>query len=294
MQWSAAVQQALGESNAFTISYVASEGRRLVQFLNQSIGALNKNFTTVEVVQTGVTSNYQALQAQFQRTSQHGVQALASYTWSHSIDFGSQDSAQPATRGNSDFDVRNNVQAGLSWDIQAWQQARVANAILAHWGLDGRLIARSAFPVTIQGNRLTDPATGSQYYGNVNLVPNQPIYLYPSLYPGGREVNPAAFQTPAAGTTGNAPRNFVRGFGATQVNLAARRNFPMGDRLGLQFRAETFNLLNHPIFGKVDPTRTDATFGQATQTLNQSLATMQAQYQQGGPRSMQFSVKLTF
>lgn len=294
MQWSAAVQQALGQSNALTISYVASEGRRLVQLLNQSIATFNKNFTTVEVVQTGVTSNYQALQVQFQRTSRHGVQALASYTWSHSIDFGSQDSAQPATRGNSDYDVRNNAQAGLSWDLPGWQQDRIANALLAHWGLDGRLIARSAFPITILGNRLTDPGTGSQYYGSVNLVPNQPIYLYSSSFPGGREVNPAAFQTPAAGTAGNAPRNFVRGFGATQLNLAARRSFPMGERFALQFRAETFNLLNHPIFGKVDPTRTDATFGQATQTLNQSLGTMQAQYQQGGPRSMQFSLKLQF
>jgi hypothetical protein len=62
----------------------------------------------------------------------------------------------------------------------------------------------------------------------------------------------------------------------------------------VQFRAETFNLLNHPNFGYVQPTYTNALFGQATQMLNTSLATVAAQYQQGGPRSMQFALKLVF
>jgi hypothetical protein len=166
-------------------------------------------------------------------------------------------------------------------------------SLFGHWGIDGRLIARSAFPITLHGNRLTDPTTGSEYYGNVNVVPNQPLYLYSFTYPGGRELNKAAFQLPTSGT-GNAPRNFVRGFGETQLNLAAQRDFPIGDKFSIQFRAEAFNSLNHPIFGLVDSTLTDATFGQATQTLNQSLATMSPQYQQGGPRSMQFALKAQF
>jgi hypothetical protein len=62
----------------------------------------------------------------------------------------------------------------------------------------------------------------------------------------------------------------------------------------LHFRAETFNLLNHPNFGYVDQTYTDATFGQATEMLNTSLGTVASQYQQGGSRSMQFALKLTF
>jgi hypothetical protein len=62
----------------------------------------------------------------------------------------------------------------------------------------------------------------------------------------------------------------------------------------LQFRAEAFNILNHPNFGYVDPYLTDATFGQATQMLNQSLGTVASQYQQGGPRSLQFALKFVF
>jgi hypothetical protein len=86
----------------------------------------------------------------------------------------------------------------------------------------------------------------------------------------------------------------VRGFGAWQINLAVRREFPIHDKVRLQFRAEAFNVLNHPNFGQIDPTIGDLLFGQATQMLNQSLATLGSQYQQGGPRSMQFALRLTF
>jgi hypothetical protein len=64
--------------------------------------------------------------------------------------------------------------------------------------------------------------------------------------------------------------------------------------LNLQFRAESFNLFNHPNFGYVDPIYTDATFGQATEMLNSSLGTVAAEYQQGGARSMQFALKAVF
>jgi hypothetical protein len=79
-----------------------------------------------------------------------------------------------------------------------------------------------------------------------------------------------------------------------QLNLALRRDFPLRNDLVLHFRAETFNLLNHPNFGYVDTNYTDAQFGQATQMLNASLGTLASQYQQGGPRSMQFALRLTF
>jgi len=147
--------------------------------------------------------------------------------------------------------------------------------------------------VTLYGNYFTDP-TGDTYYGNLNLVSNEPVYLYGSVYPGGRAINPAAFSYPVGSGVGTAPRNFVRGFGAEQMNLAAQRQIPLHDRLNLKFRAEAFNLFNHPNFGYIDPYLTQAQFGLATEMLNESLTTMSSLYQQGGPRSMQFSLKLAF
>jgi hypothetical protein len=294
LQWNVSLQQALGKNQSLTLSYVASEGRRLLELQQKSLGDLNPNFGTVQYFASGVTSNYQALQVKFQRSVAKGLQALGSYTWSHALDFGSNDNALPLQRGDADFDVRNNLQGGLSWELPAPRNLKSAALFLDNWGLDSRLSTRSAFPVTLGGALSTDLATGSEYYGGLNLVSGQPIYLYGSQYPGGRAINPAAFSLPATGTAGDAPRNFVRGFGATQVNLAVRRDFPLREAVVLHFRAETFNLFNHPNFGYVDPTYTDATFGQATKMLNASLGTVASQYQQGGSRSMQFALKLSF
>jgi hypothetical protein len=144
-------------------------------------------------------------------------------------------------------------------------------------------------------------ASGSLYYSGVNYDPSRSPYLYGRQYPGGKALNGGAnntstpaFTLPSGTQEGNAARNFVRGFDEVQINAALRRTIRLGDRLNLQFRAESFNVLNHPIFGYVDPTLTDAQFGQSTKTLSQSLLTTSALYQQGGPRSMQFALRLSF
>jgi hypothetical protein len=296
LQWNVSLQQALGRPQTVTISYVGSNGRRLTGEQTLSLAALNSNFSNVGYFPSGLTSNYQALQLQFQRTLSHGIQALASYTWSHSLDFGSADTSTPLLRGNSDFDLRNNFNGGLSWDLPNVHFNKAVGLLLNNWGLDGRLFARGGFPVILNGLSYTNPSTGISSHLGLNYNPAVPLYVYgpDSEYPGGRAINKAAFSQTATGIVGNAPRNFVRGFGASQVNLAARREFHLDNKLALQFRAETFNILNHPNFGYIDPTYTDATFGQVTKMLNSSLGTVQPQYQQGGSRSMQFALKLLF
>jgi hypothetical protein len=302
LQWNASVEQSFGRAQSVTISYVGANGRRLISAQSVSLQALNPNFGTIYEFPGGITSNYQALQAKFQRSVTRGIQALASYTWSHAIDYGSTYSAFGLRRGNSDFDVRHNFSAGASWDLPARVESKFGSALLGNWGIDGRWMARTGFPVNLAGNLLTDPATGNAYYSGVNLVPGKPIYLYNSTYPGRRAINggpavsaeSAAFALPTGNNEGNAPRNFVRGFGENQVNLAVRRAFPIRDEFTLSFRAEAFNVLNHPNFGFINTTLTNAQFGLATQTLNQSLATLASQYQQGGPRSMQFALRLQF
>jgi hypothetical protein len=294
LEWNVSMQQALGASQSFTISYVGANGRRLIGVQEKDPGALNPNFGYIQYFQSGVTSNYQALQVQFQRSVARGIQALAAYTWSHAIDYGSNSTALPLQRADSDFDVRNNFQAGMSWELPKLAAGKIVDAVLNDWALDTRLNVRTAFPITLGGELVTDPATGTVYSGTLNVVPGQPQYLYGSEYPGGKAINPAAFSLPPTTAVGDAPRNQLRGFGETQLNLAIRRDIHLHNRVTLQFRAETFNLLNHPNFGYVDPTYTDATFGQAVSMLNASLGTVASQYQQGGARSMQFALKLRF
>jgi Carboxypeptidase regulatory-like domain len=300
-QWNVSLEQALGRSQTFTVSYVGANGRRLVgeQELFHAPASL---FPVAIFFPNGVTSNYQALQLKFQHSVVRGIHALVSYTWSHSLDFGSNDISLPLQRGNSDFDVRNNLQAGASWDLPKPSFNRYGDAILGNWGLDARVLMRTAFPITLGGSTELNPATGNIYSSGLNYDPSKPIYLYGPQYPGGKainggannKVNPAFTVTTGTNVSGSAPRNFVRGFGLSQFNLAMRRQFPLYKETSLQFRAEAFNVFNRPNFGYVDPTITDATFGQPTTMLNGSLGTVAAQYQQGGARSMQFELRLRF
>jgi len=78
------------------------------------------------------------------------------------------------------------------------------------------------------------------------------------------------------------------------VDFALRREFKLRERLTLRFRAEGFNIFNHPNFGTIQTSLTAANFGQATNMLNQQLGGISQPSQIGGPRSIQFALKLSF
>jgi hypothetical protein len=242
---------------------------------------------------------------------------LASYSWGHSLDYGSENISLPFLRGNSDFDVRHNFSSALSYELPAPFRSQFARIALGRWALDDRFTARTGYPVTLEGAPTVDLATGQTLYTGLDLVPGQSIYirgsqcsaLFGDACPGRRAINPNAFTIPAGCTLyscapeaaiGSAPRNFARGFGALQMDLAARREFPIHERLTLQLRAEAFNVFNHPNFGVVNATYCSpstgpgCTFGQPTATLANSLTGLSSLYQMGGPRSMQFALKLVF
>ena len=310
LQWNGSVQQALGTSQTITVSYVGSHAAKLLRESTYSGVAIgNPNLTNLVINDNGLTSYYGALQVQYQRRVSRGLTALASYTWSHCIDYGSTNIVQGFVaiaylRGNCDFDVRHNVNTGFSYDFPRPFHNGFARALLHNWGFDNRFTARTGFPVTLQGASIADPVTGQLYSTNLDFVPGQPIYVYGSqcaaIYnnglgcPGGRAINPNAFALPAPGVIGNAPRNFARGFGAWQMNMAVRREFPIYERLKLQFRAEAFNIFNHPNFGQIDQFFGQKRFGQAIGTLAGTLGVLSPLYQTGGPRSMQFALKLVF
>lgn len=328
LAWSFALEQSLGSAQSISASYIGAAGRRLL--LTEFVSNPNPSFSNVNLVGNHGASDYHALQVQFQRRLSHGLQALASYSWAHSIDNGSASSAfgnqaniftrqlgANANRGPSDFDMRHVFSAGVTYAIPAPRRINtLANSVLRGWALENVIQGRTAPPVNVFTSSLS--FAGNPFVPvRPDLVLGQPVYLRGSPLPGGKALNSGAFTNPPTTPAGCVPgvdfpcnaarqgdlgRNALRGFGAFQWDFAVHRNFPIRESLKLQFRAEMFNVLNHPNFG---PPATDLSntvqFGQSTQTLGQSLSPQGAGfgafsplYEIGGPRSIQFALRLFF
>jgi len=321
LEWNVALEQALGTQQSISASYIGASGRRLLQ--TAFVVAPNPSFSNAALVGNSATSNYNALQIQFQRRLSHGLQALASYTWSHSIDDGSlgtfgngsntlvPELGSSSNRGPSDYDMRNLFSAGLTYEIPAPRINAFADAILKSWSLQSVVQAWSGPPVNVYYSFI--PAIlGAQTQIRPDVVTGVPLYLSGTQYPGGKAINPAAFTAPPLDASGNPlrqgdlGRNALRALGAAQWDFAVHRDFPIHEALKLQFRAELFNVLNHPNFAPQigdlqSPQAVNPQFGVSTQMLGQYLGGgnvggggFNSLYQVGGPRSIQFALKLFF
>jgi hypothetical protein len=323
LQWNLAVEQALGKQQTMSVSYVGAAGRRLIQ--TADIEFPNPNLFNAAVVTNAGNSGYNALQVQFQRRLSRGLQVLASYSWSHSIDTGSAGSIGSGSnalstlntnvnRGPSDFDIRNAFSTGLTYDVPAPEGNALVHTILRGWSTENIIQARSAPPVNVYYSGFGQLSSGFLTNVRPDVVAGQVFYLYGPQYPGGKALNPTAFTSPPLDpvtglpvSQGNLPRNTLRGFGAVQWDFAVHREFLIHESLKLQFRAEMFNVLNHPNFGPPIgdlgyPGALNPQFGESIQMLGPSLAggfvgsggAFDPLYQLGGPRSIQFGLKLLF
>ena len=317
LEWNASLEQSLGTHQSISVSYVGANGNRLLQ--SALILGPNPSFADAQLVTNSGNSNYNALQVQFQRPLLRGLQGIASYGWSHSIDTGSAGStsvvanalvpgvATSKNRASSDFDTRNNVSAGVTYELSGAKLSGFPRHIFQNWSFQSLIQARSAPPVDISDANFF-AFNGAFADVRPDLVPGQPVNLYGSSYPGGKAFNPAAFVNPPVDAIGNpmrqgtTPRNFLRGFGAVQWDMGIHRDFPIRESLHLQFRAEAFNIVNHPNFGSPLGSFGRGGFGRSNQMLGQSLAGSGSTgsggfsplYQIGGPRSLQFALKLVF
>jgi hypothetical protein len=300
-EWNVAVEKSISHEQAVSVSYVGQAGERLLRF--QVEAQPNSNFapsSTFGLELNGDTSNYQALQLQYKRRMSHGIQALANYTWSHCVDTGSSDASPTASirvvvpsmdRGSCDFDVRQSVSGTLLYNIPANKSNRVLASLTAGWTTDLVVVARTGLPINVDSFASLIPGAQNQ---RPDLVPGQPIWIPASSAPGRKVLNSAAFVDPSQPRQGDLGRNAIEGFGLTQIDFSAHRNFALGERVRLGFQGDIFNIFNHPNFSNPNPFLESATFGRSTSMLNQGLGGLSALYQVGGPRSVQFSLRLTF
>lgn len=311
LQYSFAVEQSLGTNQTLSATYVGARGRRL---LRADAFSRLPQFSSVTVIRNSATSDYDSLQLQYQRRLSRGMQATASYTFGKSLDTASNESTTfPSAvsidprqnRGPSDFDVRHIFSAAISYNIPMQDIGAVGNAILGGWSVDAIVRAQSSPPVNI-----TTGATllGISTIARPDLIAGVPIYIDGPAAPGGRRINRDAFlAVPLVNGVptrqGSLGRNSLRGLPLFQTDVTLRRKFALTERVSLQLRTDFFNIFNHPNFGSICSTFTTCTantFGRATRMFGRGLGAgglgtgFNPIYQVGGPRSMQFSLKLEF
>ena len=298
-QWNVALERAFGQSQAISLTYLAQAGRKL--FRNEALFQPNPNFTSEFLLtENDAWSNYSALQVQFRQTLSSRLQVLLNYSWSHSLDNASNDvvvglsnTVISAARdyASSDFDIRHSFSGALAYSIPgaSWKPI---SFLTRDWSVDTVIVARTGFPFNAN---VFGSSPNAIVLTRPDLVTGQSLWVNDPSAAGGKTLNPGAFLVPSAVRQGTEGRNDIRGFGFTQVDLSVARKFPLREALNLQFRADAFNLMNHPNFSNpLAFPQFGSLYLTSNQMLNQGLGGLNPIFQQGGPRSLQLSLKLLF
>lgn len=306
-QWNLALEKSFGSKQAITATYLGQAGRDLTRL--EVLLQPNMNFAVgsdFQLETNHARSNYNALQLQYRRSLSSGLQALLNYSWSHSLDNSSDDTADAISStvisgqkdyASSGFDVRHSFSGALAYDVPAAAKSGPLSLLTKNWSIDTVVVARTGVP--FNARILFASPGGFLASSRLDIVPGVPFWIANSTAPGGKILNLNAFSIPSTVRQGSEGRNDIPGFGLTQVDLSIGRKFPLTERLHLDFRADAFNLFNHPNFfnppGFVEPAF--GGFGLAAiSMLNQQLGAngLSALFNEGGPRSLQLSLRMTF
>jgi hypothetical protein len=334
-QWNVTLEQSLGRSQVLSVAYVAAIGHGMVRqsaisFVTASDPAnpnkpYSPNFAGLTVLDNATNSSYQALQTKFTRRLSRVVQVIGSYTWSHSLDSGSEDllrafperlSQTNLDKSSSEYDVRHAASVATTWNIPA-PKTGVLAAVARNWSLNNIFFARTATPVdlTAESSQATTQF-GANFTRRPNVIPEAAFWINDPAAPGGKRINFAAFTFPyTSQLQGFLGRNVLRGFGAWQADLGIHREFRAGERSRIQFRAEMFNIFNHANFANPNspfpatlawPTTTggvtaiDSPVLRSTQMLGRGLGGgsnsggYNPLFQIGGPRNIQLALRYSF
>ncbi len=272
-------------------------------------------------------ARYDSLQVKAEtKSSRHGLYALLGYTWSRTFDSGMPDGLGtfpgaiywplPGTKkadwALSAINANNQFTASVLYDLPfgkgkqyggSWNGA--TNAVFGGWAINVIERAVSGFPLFVidsnnqsgvpffwnggsgfnRPNQVGDPNKGGQVAANPSCPAPAKVHTLQNWF------NPCAFVEAPAGELGTASRTPVNGPRFVNTDLSLVKNFmlPFREGMGLQFRAEFFNLLNHPQFwltgdgsnGNMQNISAASSFGLVTATVN-------------NPRVMQFALKLKF
>jgi predicted heme/steroid binding protein len=317
--WNVTVQRQLGNS-VLTVAYVARRGLHLQREsnINQptpdviaanpgvNIDALRpyKGYNSVRETDNVAKSMYHSAQFNYTKRFGHGLMFGASYTLSKAMDDGSaQRDIIPNTYNarnlwaQADFDVRHIFIANYIYELPFFRaQKNFAGRVLGGWQLSGIVQAQTGTPNSVAvgtdyvGVGQDGSMSGGGQFWSHTAIPdlthqaalnsnNDPYYWFPVKDASG---NPF-FVQPTKGqfVTQDNIRNIIHNPGFWNWNTGLFKKIAISERTGFQFRAEAFNVLNHPNWGGANFNPTSSTFGKVTGKT-------------GDVRNMQLSLRFYF
>ena len=299
-QWNFTAEHMFLNTTLVQLGYVGTRGRNLLlnSDLNQPVvGTFTSNpninpaalrpfpgLGRAQVALNDSSSFYDSLQVSVQRRFHRGLQYGVAYTWSKSIDYGSSLYATATDtynlrldRGLSDFDHRHILIFNYVYDLPFLKNSTSpVGKALGGWEVSGVTSFLRGAPLSIGSG--SDAGVGGIGPEFANRVPGCNVGPIKSLQ---QWFNTACFTNPSKGTFGTAARGIVTGPGINNWDFGLFKNGPIiRERLRYQFRAEFFNVFNHPSFSSVSTKVTDSSFGRVTGV--------------NAPRNIQFALKLLF
>ncbi len=323
-QWNLTLQQEVLPDTMVSIAYVGAIGRHEVRNSEANtrlpttiVNGLkcwgpdlcplsartrrNPVFGSLLTTSTDGNSSYNSMQLNLRRRFSQGLQLQANYTWGHGIDDGSQQwGTEAATapqnvtdlrdrkfdRGATVFDVRHNFSFNASYELPFGRDlSGAAKVAAAGWSINSIVSLASGIPLTAitSFNRAGNLEIRQPDRPNLRAgADNNPVIGDPNKW-----FDPSVFELPPAGVYGNLGRTTMRGPGFAQWDFGLFKNFDLSEQVGMQFRAEFFNILNRANFGEPQNAIFNAdgslkgNVGRITKTVSTS-------------RQVQFALKIIF
>ncbi len=324
--WLVGIQQQLPHNTVFTLNYTGNQDHRMqagVDFAAINLNPANyvtdvhplSGFANEDYDADELSSSYNALQAQI-RHNVGKLSAEVNYTWSKEINdmvnvFNGFSDPYDAAKdmGPGDWDVRNNLTASVVYNLPNLSGDSVLmRGVLGGWEMSSILQTRSGGPVNVSiesgifGLPVRPDYTGKPVRLQNFSWPNQSYNI------NAFEIEPTFDGVPGDPTTlGDVGRNTLRAPGFFQWDFSGMKNFSVTQRAKLQFRADLFNILNHPNFGNPDggictaftaasatapaSCTPDPNFGQIGQTIADEDST---EVGTGTARQIQLAIKVIF
>ncbi|MBI3678979.1 MAG: TonB-dependent receptor [Acidobacteria bacterium] len=299
-QWNFSIQRQLPASFSLTVAYAGTKGTKLEARpdINQPVPGTTTiaqrrpfpRFAAIPNSENRHSSIYHGLQVTAERRLARGLNLLAGYTYSHSIDEASSHFASPMNlrnfrldRGNSDFDVRNRLVGSWTCDLPFRAQGGW-NHLIGGWQLNGIVSLYDGLPFSVSS------ATNTLNIGSGTRADR----LRSGELPAGQRTldrwfDITAFAPPGPQQFGNGGRNILRGPGTAQADLSVFKELYFSEKRGsrLQFRGEFFNITNTPQLN--NPATTIGAAGAGSIRSAGSPLTLQRT-----PRQIQLALKLYF